>query len=472
MKKISKLMTAALIALASFVPAQAETLTVYDGTDYLGAVPFNGSWVDEVGNKTQVLFPAEDLTAMVGKTITSMTFYTEPEGCKLDGGLLNISLGETDVSVMSGYITEGLTLVGTCSFTAAEDQVVELTINFTTPYVYNGGNLLFENVVVEATDYQFTYWTGVKTNYNCAMVGSYGGASARQFLPKTTFTYGSDEPVEITSYTVVGPGSIFGSNWNTEDTNNDMVLDEATGVYSWNKDGVALYGNFDFKVVGNHSYQVYEWPVGPYNWTANVSEEGIYNIAITFDPNAEEDFRITCTLVKTGDIVPVEHVYTVAGTNNLFGSNWDTEDEANNMVKGDDGIYTWSKNDVVFEEPAAVEFKVVQDHSWDYAWPSSNWHHDITEAGTYDFVITFNAETKDITFTANKHGEPQGLRGDVNNDEAVNISDVTALIDYLLSQDATNVNLVNADCNLDEAVNISDVTALIDYLLSQAWPAK
>ena len=191
MKKLFTLVAAAMMLFS----ASAETLTVYDGTDYLAAVPFNGSWVDEVGNKTQVLFPAEDLTAMVGKTITSMTFYTEPEGCKLDGGLLNISLGETDVSVMSGYITEGLTLVGTCSFTAAEDQVVELTINFTTPYVYNGGNLLFENVVVEATDYQFTYWTGVKTNYNCAVVGSYGGASARQFLPKTTFTYtGGDTP--------------------------------------------------------------------------------------------------------------------------------------------------------------------------------------------------------------------------------------------------------------------------------------
>ena len=188
-------MSAALLALASFVSVQAETLTVYDGSDYLAAVPFNGSWVDEVGNKTQVLFPAADLTDMVGKTITAMTFYTEPEGCKLDGGLLNISLGETEVNVMSDYITEGLTLVGTCSFTAAEDQVVELTINFDTPFTYNGGNLLFENVVVEATDYQFTYWTGVKTNYNCAMVGSYGGASARQFLPKTTFTYsGGDTP--------------------------------------------------------------------------------------------------------------------------------------------------------------------------------------------------------------------------------------------------------------------------------------
>lgn len=195
MKKSFKLMSAALLALASFVSVQAETLTVYDGSDYLAAVPFNGSWVDEVGNKTQVLFPAADLTDMVGKTITAMTFYTEPEGCKLDGGLLNISLGETEVNVMSDYITEGLTLVGTCSFTAAEDQVVELTINFDTPFTYNGGNLLFENVVVEATDYQFTYWTGVKTNYNCAMVGSYGGASARQFLPKTTFTYsGGDTP--------------------------------------------------------------------------------------------------------------------------------------------------------------------------------------------------------------------------------------------------------------------------------------
>ena len=190
MKNISKLFFAALFALAMFVPAQAETLTLYDAGDYLAGVPFNGSWVDEVGNKTQVLFPAADLTAMVGKNITAITFYTEPEGCKLDGGLLDISLGETEVNVMSEFITEGLTKVGTCSFTAIEDQVVEITVTFDTPYTYNGGNLLFENVVVEATDYQFVYFTGMKTNYNCALVSSYGGSSARQFLPKTTFTYG------------------------------------------------------------------------------------------------------------------------------------------------------------------------------------------------------------------------------------------------------------------------------------------
>ena len=184
-----------VVAALIMLSASAKTLTVYDGNDCLAAIPFNGVWIDVVGNKTQVLFPAADLTDMVGKQITSMTFYTEPEGCKLDGGLLNISLGETDVNAMSAYITGGLTQVGTCSFTAHEGSVVELTINFDTPYTYNGGNLLFENVVVEATDYQFTYWTGVKTNYANGVVGSYGGTSTRQFLPKTTFVYnGGGDP--------------------------------------------------------------------------------------------------------------------------------------------------------------------------------------------------------------------------------------------------------------------------------------
>ena len=60
-------------------------------------------------------------------------------------------------------------------------------------------------------------------------------------------------------------------------------------------------------------------------------------------------------------------------------------------------------------------------------------------------------------------------RGDVNGDGSVNISDVTTLIDYLLSGNPSGVNLTAADCNQDSSVNISDVTALIDYLLSGHW---
>ena len=62
------------------------------------------------------------------------------------------------------------------------------------------------------------------------------------------------------------------------------------------------------------------------------------------------------------------------------------------------------------------------------------------------------------------------MMGDVDGNGSVNISDVTALIDYLLKGDASDIVLSNADCDGNEAVNISDVTTLIDYLLSGSWP--
>ena len=62
------------------------------------------------------------------------------------------------------------------------------------------------------------------------------------------------------------------------------------------------------------------------------------------------------------------------------------------------------------------------------------------------------------------------LRGDVNEDGTVNITDVTDLISYLLSGNDDGINLDNADCNLDSAININDITALIDYLLRTSWP--
>ena len=56
--------------------------------------------------------------------------------------------------------------------------------------------------------------------------------------------------------------------------------------------------------------------------------------------------------------------------------------------------------------------------------------------------------------------------GDINCDGFVNISDVTSLIDYLLSGDESQISTKNADVNGDESINISDVTELIDILLS------
>ena len=67
-----------------------------------------------------------------------------------------------------------------------------------------------------------------------------------------------------------------------------------------------------------------------------------------------------------------------------------------------------------------------------------------------------------VSFIINAEEYP---RGDVDQDGVVNISDVTCLIDNLLS------GVSEGDVDQDGAVNISDVTCLIDYLLSGSWPA-
>ncbi|MBR5685590.1 MAG: hypothetical protein IKX18_05490 [Muribaculaceae bacterium] len=278
------------------------------------------------------------------------------------------------------------------------------------------------------------------------------------------FINGEDPFAEMV-YTVVGPGAVFGTSWNTNDTNNDMVMGE-DGIYTWTKEGVSLEGDFEYKIVGNHAYEIYQYPLSGNIHVPLTEGEGVYTIVITFDPDAQEN-PTTCTLTKTGSITPVEHTYTVAGTENLFGSFWAAADADNDMVKGEDGIYTWTKDNVVFAEAAHIEFKVVQDHAWDYSWPSSNYEYDV-EAGTYNFVITFNPDTHEVTCVATPVSA--GLRGDVDNSGSVDISDATTLINFLLNGNSEGMNMDNANCDLQGGIDISDATTLINFLLNGTWP--
>ena len=59
--------------------------------------------------------------------------------------------------------------------------------------------------------------------------------------------------------------------------------------------------------------------------------------------------------------------------------------------------------------------------------------------------------------------------GDVNDDGSVDIDDVAALINYVLSGNPSGVNLSAADCDQNSSVDISDVTTLIDYVLNGSW---
>ena len=100
--------------------------------------------------------------------------------------------------------------------------------------------------------------------------------------------------------------------------------------------------------------------------------------------------------------------------------------------------------------------------TWTTGGNNGTWEGYATEVA---FNVNKQCRFTTIIVTVAGQEEPEYELGDVNHDHAVNISDVTALIDYLLSD--ASLAPAEADVNGDENVNISDVTTLIDMLLQQ-----
>ena len=94
--------------------------------------------------------------------------------------------------------------------------------------------------------------------------------------------------------------------------------------------------------------------------------------------------------------------YTVAGSQEVLGSNWSTTDINNDMTLVGD-VYQLVKENLTLGA-STYEYKVVQDHAWTNAWPSSNAKLTIAEDGVYDVTFTFNESTKAVNAVAEKKG--------------------------------------------------------------------
>ena len=101
----------------------------------------------------------------------------------------------------------------------------------------------------------------------------------------------------------------------------------------------------------------------------------------------------------------------------------------------------------------------------EYVWPNYYVAEDFQEEVDYlkqwltDRIAWMDLK---LEFDPNAH-----QLGDVDGDGNVNISDVTALINYLLARDEEGIHLDAADCDQDGSVGISDVTMLINMLLKR-----
>ena len=188
-----KLFLLVLWVMAAFMPAVAQqTITVYDGTDNNSYVPIYGLYCDNY-LKCEYVIPASELEDMTGATIDKLTWYLKQvAGGSWGTANFQIFLKEVNAATLSAYSgVEGATIVYEG---ALDGTTAEMNIQFTTPYVYNGGNLLVGVYNTVKGDWKSAYFYGQTVSGQC--VQGYSGSSleavtvtARSFVPKTTFTY-------------------------------------------------------------------------------------------------------------------------------------------------------------------------------------------------------------------------------------------------------------------------------------------
>ena len=195
---MKKTLLCMLILVLSFgtlrIYAQSTT-TAADGTATNSYVPIYGFYADAY-LRSQTIYPSPMLTGMVGNSITAMTFYLSaaPEqdwGCPFVFQLAITS--NNNFSSSTSFIETGLTQVYSGLVTISNNQ---MTINFTTPFVYTGGNLLLDVQNTEPGTYASASFYGMSTPSNFSLRGyNFNGTSAisnpsgQMFIPKVTFTH-------------------------------------------------------------------------------------------------------------------------------------------------------------------------------------------------------------------------------------------------------------------------------------------
>ena len=199
----------ALVALLSLT-ARAETLTVCDGTNTSSILPFDGNYnYDECTIKSQMIYPAEMLTDMVGCTITHITFYPT-DGLHFYGGRLCFNLSKTTKANYADL--EPVNLSGLYALTFPDSGLPALVFELGEPFVYRGGNLVLEISIFERGNCDgSTSFYGTDMDYYASLYYANGnGPSGETFLPKATFTYQENNtpepptPDESETFTVNG----------------------------------------------------------------------------------------------------------------------------------------------------------------------------------------------------------------------------------------------------------------------------
>lgn len=171
---------------------RAQTLTVAEGTASDSYIPVYGYYMD-VPQKSQMIYPADMLTALQGTHITGLTYYLSSLPSRSWGGTQMVRVGVTSASQLNGdFNTSDVTTVWTGTLSSQISGNI-LSFTFDVPFPYLGGNLLIEFENPTSATFERSAFYGqdqsVQLSYMAYNVGSTQYNHGVAFLPKTTFDY-------------------------------------------------------------------------------------------------------------------------------------------------------------------------------------------------------------------------------------------------------------------------------------------
>jgi len=205
------------------------------------------------------------------------------------------------------------------------------------------------------------------------------------------------------TWTVAGTAAALNgtASWAPTNAENDMTSDDGVNYTLTVTDCTLEAGvTYEYKVVKNHAWAE-AYPSS--NKTFMVAETAVYTVVYSFNATTH---AVSEDVAKTGTAGEVTHTYSLAGEPlSVFGGSktWEeTSTETDMTLDAADGLYKWKKMGVDLAANTQIKFKVVVDHSWGQAYPSSDKVVTIDEMGRYDLTFTFDADTKAVNLLSNK----------------------------------------------------------------------
>ena len=137
-------------AALMMLSVNAGNVTVFEGTANSQDIPVSSRFMDWAPYTHQVIYPEAQLSGLVGKDITAVKYFVaNEEGSTLNGGLVSLYIGTTDMSNFGGYSVayvpaDGLTKVAEIAMPLGA-QEIEFT--FDNAWNYAGGNIVIQTVI-------------------------------------------------------------------------------------------------------------------------------------------------------------------------------------------------------------------------------------------------------------------------------------------------------------------------------------